>query len=164
MHHQSTPAGRPTTFVLAFTAGDEAHLAAADLEQAGFRSVVSWLDDGGWQLETGALTRADTEAGALDQVRRVADRYRGRVDHAHGGWAPASLELVQPVVDLAPGERGDVIGLWTRLVEAVENHDPSPFTTLAGEWAAELERRFDVEWPVDDGWITPEPGAESQHV
>jgi hypothetical protein len=157
MHHESNPAGRPTptTFVLHFTAGDKAHLAADRLEQLGFRAVVTWLDAGqGWQVEAGALTDSATEAGALEHVQRVADRYLGRVDHAHGGWQPGNLELVRPAVEPRPGEWGELSGLWARLVEATGNKAPSPFTTLCAEWAAELERRFPDWEPPADGWIT----------
>ena len=158
MHHESIPTRRPTatTFVLTFAAGDDAHLAAERLEHLGFRAGVTWLDDGGWEFDPGALTLPDTEAGALEHVQRVADQYSGRVDHAHAGWRSATLELVRPSVPPAPGERGELAGLWTRLTEAAENHDPSALTTLCAKWAAELERRFDFDPPVDDGWVAVE--------
>ena len=155
MHTESNPAARPTTYVLAFPLGDDAHIAANDLEQLGFRAVVTWLDDGSWELDAGALTTSDTEAAALARVQRVADSHRGRVDRAHGGWAPARLEMVAPTIAPVPGERAELDWLWTHLHEAAANSDPSPFTTLCADWAAELERRFNFEPPVDDdGWIT----------
>jgi hypothetical protein len=138
----------PTTFVLRFAAGDMAHLAADRLEHLGFRAVVHWLDHG-WQVEAGALTTAATEAGALERVKRVAERYGGRVDHAHGGWYPGELELVLPLVDLHAGERGALHGLHVRLTEVLEDaaelDAPSPLTALCAEWAGELERRYDLE-------------------
>jgi hypothetical protein len=151
MHHESIPTRRPTATT--FAAGDNAHLAAGRLEHLGFRAAVTWLDDGGWELDDGELTLPDTEAGAREHVQRVADQYSDRVDHAHAGWRSATLELVRPSVPPAPGE---LAGLWTRLTEAAENHDPSPLTTLCAEWAAELERRFDFDPPVDDGWVAAE--------
>lgn len=164
MQAHRSPAGRPTptTFVLHFTAGDDAHLAADRLEQLGFRAVVHWPEDGSWQwqLEAGCLTTPETQHGVLHAVEQVADRYYGRVDHAHGGWAPAGLELVQRPVEPQAGELAELKGLWTHLTEATANNDPSPFTTLCAEWVAELERRFGFEPPVDDGWITIEVGAE----
>jgi hypothetical protein len=157
-----SPAGRPTptTFLLTFTAGDDAHLAAERLEQLAFRAVTTWLEDGDWELEAGALTLPATEAGALEHGQRVADCYSGRVDHVHGGWRPATLELVRPSIAPVAGERGELCGLWTRLTEVVANNEPSPLTTVCAEWAAELERRFDFEPPVDDGWITIDFGAD----
>jgi hypothetical protein len=157
MQAHRSPAGRPTTFVLRFTVGDQAHLAADRLEHLGFRAVVNWVDHG-WEIEAGCLTTPDTAAGALDRVQVVADRHGGRVDHAHDGWRPADLELVRPIIDLPAGEHGALHGLHLRLTEAVEEaaafDTHSPFTVLCARWAGELERRFNLEPLYTDEYET----------
>lgn len=160
-HRSPTGGPTPTTFLVAFQTDEDAHLAAEQLEQLGFRAVLVWTDRGS-NVEAGALTDSDTAAIALSAVEAVAARYRGRVDHARGGWRAGDLEFVRPT--FAPAstyERAELSSLWSHLIETTTNNDPSPFTALCSHWAEELEARFDDWRPPTDGWLTIELGEEA---
>ncbi len=158
----SSAAGEPTTFVLAFCSGDNAHLAGEHLERLAFRAVVTCSADR-WEVEAGALTAPDNAHLALDAARMVADRYSGRVDHVRGGWRAAELEQVRRVASLADEvEQTELDSLWSHLIETSTNLDPSPLTRLCAAWAAELETTFDWQPPLN-GWVTIEIGSEDEH-